>query len=324
MKSRFAVFMVLLFLSLSSLSYGTDWCQEYLNKGEYDKAIDACTAMIQSPDPQTYRNFYNRGFAYSKKEQYDNAIADYTTAIELAPRNGGIYEARASAYESTKQYDKAIGDWSKAVSIAPSEYNYLHRAGLYRNSGRYREAIADYGKVIQLDPEKVAGYWFRSVAYYEEGSFGDSVRDNRKLIEIMPKTIHDVKLDLLYVRLLNSAGKLSQGEYDKVLAELRSYVASHDVSSDDEKWWRAISKYYLGMGDVTDTRLLEEARNGRTEEAVQHRLCDAYYSIGEKKLMEGDRKGAEGSFNKSIETGVNSYSSRYAKAMLMLMHEGKL
>ena len=324
MKSRFVVPLVMLFLSIASIGHGTDWCQEYLNKGEYDKAIDACTAMLLPPNHPTYQSFYGRGFAYSKKGQYDKAIADYTAAIELAPQNGRIYEARASAYESTQQYDKAIGDWSKAVSIAPVEYNYLNRGRLYRNMGRYREAIADYGKVIQLDPGKVPGYWFRSVAYYEEGAFGDSVRDYRKLIEIIPKAKPDVKLDILYVRYLNSAGKLSQDEYDKVLAELRSYVVSHDVSSDDEKWPRTISKYYLGMGDLTDARLLDEARNGKNEEAVQHRLCDAYYSIGEKKLMERDIKGAKEFFNKSIETNVSSYSSRFSKAMLRMMQEGKL
>ncbi len=324
MKSRFVASMVLLILSMASLSYGTDWCQEYLNKGEYDKAIDVCTTMISSRNQLTNLTYYNRGFAYSKKGQYDKAIADYTSAIELNPKNERIYQARASAYESTKKYDKAIGDWSKAIAVAPGEYNYLNRARLYRDRGQYNEAIADYGNIIQLDPGKAQGYWFRSAAYYERGVFGDSVRDYRKLIEIFMKVHPDLKLDLIYVRLLNSSGKLSKDEYDKVLTELRGYVLSHDVSSDDEKWWRTVSKYYLGMEDFTDIKLLDEARNGKDEKSAQHRLCDAYYSIGEKKLMEKDIKGAKEFFNKSTETNVYSFSSRYAKAMLKLMQEGKL
>jgi tetratricopeptide (TPR) repeat protein len=324
MKSRFVASMVLLVLSAASISYGTDGCQESVNKGEYDKGIDVCTTMINSPNQRTHLTYYNRGFAYSKKGQYDKAIADYTSAIELDPQSDRIYQARAFAYESAKQYDKAMGDWNQAVAFAPVEYNYLNRARLYRNRGQYDEAIADYGKLIQLDPEKASGYWFRSAAYYEKGAFGDGVRDYRKLIEIVAKGSPDVKLDLLYVRLLDSSGKLSKDEYDKVLAELRSYVSSHGVSSDDEKWWRTISKYYLGMGDLTDTQLIDEARNGKDEKTVQHRLCDAYYSIGEKKLLERDIKGAKEFFNKSIEMNVSSYSSRYSKAMLRLMQEKKL
>jgi tetratricopeptide (TPR) repeat protein len=324
MKSKIVGSMILLILSTASISYGTDQCQEWVNKGEYDRAIDVCTSMISSPNQQAHLTYYNRGFAYSKKGQYDKAIADYTKAIELGPPNERIYQARASSYESTKEYDKAMGDLDKAVAFAPGEYSYLNRARFYRNRGKYDEAIADCGKVIELDPEKTAGYLFRSGAYYEKGAFGDSVRDYQKLIDLFGMANPDVKLDLLYVRLLDSSGKVSKDEYGNVLTELRSYVLSHEVSSDDEKWWRTISKYYLGMGDVTDARLIEEARKGKNEKAVQQRLCDAYYSIGEKKLMERDIKGAKEYFNKSIETNASSYSSRFSKAMLRLMQEEKL
>jgi tetratricopeptide (TPR) repeat protein len=324
MKSLFISSMVLIILSLSSLSYGIDWCQEYLSKGKYDKAIDVCTRMLRSPDHPVYLIYYDRGLAYLKKGQYDKAIADFTSAIGLNPKNDRFYQARASAYESTTQYDKALEDWNKAVSIDPVEYNYLNRARLYRDRGRYQDAIADYDKVIQLDPEKPSGYWFRSAAYYEEGAFADSARDYRKLIEIIARDNPSVKLDLLYVRLLDSSVKLSKEAYDKNLAELRGYVTSHDVSSEDEMWWRTISQYYLGMDDLTEKKLLEAARTGKDEKDVQHRLCDAYYTIGEKKLMEKDRKGAEEFFNKSMGTNVHSYSYRYSKAMLKLMQEGKL
>ena len=245
-------------------------------------------------------------------------------AIELGPSNERIYQARASSYESIKEYDKAIGDLDKAVALAPGEHSYLNRARFYRNRGRYDEAIADCGKLIQLDPEKTSGYLFRSGVYYEIGAFGDGVRDYRKLIDLFVTTNPDVKLDLLYVRLLDSSGKVSKDEYEKVLTELRSYVLSHEVSSDDEKWWRTISNYYLGMGDLTDAKLIGEARKGKNEKAVQNRLCDAYYSIGEKKLMERDMRGAKEFFNKSIETNASSYSSRFSMAMLSLMQEKKL
>ena len=96
MKSKFVGSMVLLILSTASISYGTDRCQEWVNKGEYDKAIDVCTSMISSPNQQAHLTYYNRGFAYSKKGQHDKAIADYTKAIELGPPNERIYQARAS------------------------------------------------------------------------------------------------------------------------------------------------------------------------------------------------------------------------------------
>lgn len=359
MNSRFIGLLVSLVFSLASTCYGADLCQDYIDKQEYDKAIDACTAAIGSAGPKAYVYYGNRGFAYSKKGQNDKAVSDFTKAIELKPedtyaynnrsyalaregqydkaladstkaiglepKNALSYQIRALVYEDNKQYDKAVADWSKAIELAPAEYNYLNRARLYRSRGQYDEAIADYTKLVERNPAKAVGYWFRGAVYYEKGLFGDDVQDYRKLIEIYSKDYPAVKLDLLYIRLLNASGKLSRDGYDKVLTELREYVSAGNVSSGDEKWWRTISKYYLGMDGLSENKLLDEARNSAGKKTVQGRLCDAYYSIGEKKLIEGDRKAAKEFFGKSIETDFStSFSYRYAKAMLRLMQEGKI
>ena len=358
MNSRLAGLLLFLVFSAACIGYGADSCTEYSNKGQYDKAIDACTAKIGSSDsrasavydtrgyafskigkyddaiadysraievnPKDIFAYNGRSFAYSKKGQYDKAIADSATAIELDPKNSLSYHERAVAYEGKKEYDKAIADWSKAIAIAPAEYNILSRARLYRNGGQFDEAIADYSRLIKLRPTKASGYWFRAPAYYEKGLFGEAAQDYRLLIEIHAKDYTAQKLDLLYVRLLNAAGKLSGDDYDNVVKELREYVSAAGVSSADEKWWRTISKYYLGMDGLSDSRLLEEARKGRNEAVTRERLCDAYYSIGEKKLIAGDRAAAKEFFTKSIETGLSSFSHRFAKAMLSLMQEGRI
>jgi tetratricopeptide (TPR) repeat protein len=358
MRSRLAASVALLFSLAAINCYGENLCLEYSQKGEYDKAIAACTELISKPDFSTYIAYDNRGFAYSKKGQYDKAIADFTKAIELnpkdtyaynnrgfaygqkgqhdkaiedstkaielEPRNALSYQSRALAYEGDKKPEKALVDWSKAIELAPSEYNYLNRARIYRYAGRYDEAISDYGKLIELKPARPTGYWFRAAAYYEAGKFGKDIQDYRKLMKIYSKDYPDIRLDLLYVRLLNAAGKQSKGEYNKVLKEMREYVSSNTVSSDDERWWRAVSQYYLGAEGMSGDKLLSGASNSVNKRKTQERICDAYYAMGEKRYAEGDRKGAEEFFSKSIETGVYSYSSRFAEAMLRLMKEGKI
>ena len=324
MKSRLIGSLVFLSISVTSAGQAADLCLEYSQKGEYDKAIDACTAKINSPDEGTFIAYDNRGFAYFRKGQFDKAIADFTKALELNPKDPYAYNNRAFAYEGSKQYEKAIADWGKAIELVPTEYNYLNRARLYRNGGQYDEAIADYSKLIQLHPAKATGYWFRAAVYYEAGLFLKDVQEYRKLIEIYSRDYPDIKLDLLYVRLLNASGKLSSEEYNNALKELRGYVLADSVSSDEEKWWRIISKYYIGMDGLSDDKLLADAQNNTSRKKVQERLCDAYYAIGEKKLAGGDRKAAREFFNKSIETAVYSFSFRFADAMLRLMQEGRI
>jgi len=52
---------------------------------------------IESKDAKAY---FNRGNAYADKGQYDQAIPDYTKALEINPKDGKAYYNRAYAYYS--------------------------------------------------------------------------------------------------------------------------------------------------------------------------------------------------------------------------------
>ena len=48
-----------------------------------------------------------------------HALADFDKALDLAPQNSDIYEARAIVFNAQKDYDRAIEDDSKALEINP-------------------------------------------------------------------------------------------------------------------------------------------------------------------------------------------------------------
>jgi tetratricopeptide (TPR) repeat protein len=47
---------------------------------------------------------------------YDQAIDDYTKAIEADPGHAQVYNNRGIACRFRKQYDKAISDYTKAMN----------------------------------------------------------------------------------------------------------------------------------------------------------------------------------------------------------------
>jgi len=61
--------------------------------------------------------YYNRGFAYGKKGQYEQAISDFTKALEIKPRSAGAYINRGVSYFDKGQYDKAWEDVYKAQDL---------------------------------------------------------------------------------------------------------------------------------------------------------------------------------------------------------------
>ena len=63
--------------------------------------------------------YYNRGWDYDLKGDYDNAIANYTKAIEQKPNYAEAYFKRGRAYWMKNDYDSAITDYTKAIEQKP-------------------------------------------------------------------------------------------------------------------------------------------------------------------------------------------------------------
>lgn len=70
-------------------------------------------------------DYYNRGSIHLKKNEYDQAILDYTKAIEINPRLGAAYYNRALAYYDKREYDKAWQDVHKTESLGYVVYPRL-------------------------------------------------------------------------------------------------------------------------------------------------------------------------------------------------------
>ncbi|MDP2719405.1 MAG: tetratricopeptide repeat protein, partial [Dehalococcoidia bacterium] len=157
-----------------------------LNEGKYDEAIAEFDTAIKL-DPEYFYAYSFRGFAYSKKGQYDLAIADYSKAIELDPKNANAYLNRAFAYYNNKQYDLAIADYNKAIELDPKNANaYLNRGLAYYYKGQYALAIADYNKVIELDPKNANAWNNKGVALNKLSRSAEAMESYTRALQIDP------------------------------------------------------------------------------------------------------------------------------------------
>jgi tetratricopeptide (TPR) repeat protein len=76
----------------------------------------------ESRDAEAY---YNRGVVYDKKGQHDQAISDYSRALEINLKDALACFNRARAYYFKKEYDKAWEDIKKAQDLGyqiPSDF----------------------------------------------------------------------------------------------------------------------------------------------------------------------------------------------------------
>lgn len=101
-----------------------------------------------------------QGTAYREQGKFDEAIAEYTMAIEIDPDLAVAYNNRGCAYSWKKDYENAVADLSKAIELDPNEVSsYLNRALLYIANDEEDKAIVDLKKVIELaeDPSVIQG-----------------------------------------------------------------------------------------------------------------------------------------------------------------------
>ncbi|MDH3348477.1 MAG: tetratricopeptide repeat protein [Desulfobulbaceae bacterium] len=63
--------------------------------------------------------YINRGAAYAAIDDWKLAIVDYTTALQIDPKNTWALSSRARSYEENKDADNAISDYQAAKLIDP-------------------------------------------------------------------------------------------------------------------------------------------------------------------------------------------------------------
>jgi tetratricopeptide (TPR) repeat protein len=214
-------------------------------KGDYAKAIADYSKAIEI-NPKDAATYYNRGLAWVYKGDYDKAIADFTKAIELNPRYTAAYNNRGNIYDSKGDYDKAIVDYTKAIEIDPKDaFAYSNRGVIWGKKGDYNKAIADINTAIEIDPKYASAYSNRGVIWGKKGDYDKAIADNTKAIEISPK-----HADAYYNRGNDWENK---GDYDKAIADWTKAIEINPkhafAYSNRGHAWRKKGVYNKGMAD---------------------------------------------------------------------------
>jgi len=87
-----------------------------------------------------------------KLKEYQAAIQCYTDAIQLYP-NSIYYHNRGIAYSKVDQHQDAINDYKKCISIDPKYIKAYDRLGLaYLQLNQVSDAIDTFNQGLQVDP----------------------------------------------------------------------------------------------------------------------------------------------------------------------------
>lgn len=264
----------------------------YYNRGitfsenkEHDEAILEYTRAVEI-NPNFGEAYDNRGNTYTEKGELDSAISDYTKAIEIDPIDSGAYLNRGNCYLKEGKYEQAFSDYTNALNIRPEFADaFFGRGTIHLRKEEYNSAISDYTNAITLKPSLAGAYLGRGDRYANEGKIEKAIEDYNKFIEIHPE------MELAYFKRGNNYGKT--GEYRKAIAD---YAKVIELNPDTVE-------AYVGRG-------VAYAQNSEYENAIadfgkaieiKNDYAEAYLNRGISYTDKNEIKNAIADFEKAID-----------------------
>jgi tetratricopeptide (TPR) repeat protein len=100
--------------------------------------------------------YFNRGEVYASKGSYDQAVADFTAALDLPqdPNERAVtLISRAEAYNRRNRSAEALKDYDASLELAPDQLGVRTARGQLKDKmGDKQAALADYEAELKLHP----------------------------------------------------------------------------------------------------------------------------------------------------------------------------
>lgn len=154
------------------------------DEGRQQDAMDEYSKAIEIY-PENAAAYIGRGNVYDDLGHPEEAIKDFNKAIELDPNQAVAYYNRGNEYEKLRQYEKTIEDYSKAIELNPNDADvYNNRGVVYDDLGQYEKALEDYNKAIKLNPNDAVAYNNRGVVYENLKKYTKAIKDYTQAIQL--------------------------------------------------------------------------------------------------------------------------------------------
>ncbi len=131
----------------------------------YQQAISDFTKAIEL-DPFSVDALFSRGRTQLLTGKYQQAVADFDRVLQLATGHIEALNQRAIAYQFLEKIDLSIRDLQKGLKLDKNwAETYINLANSYRLKGDYKKAETTFDEVIQINPNLAEIYHGRGLLY---------------------------------------------------------------------------------------------------------------------------------------------------------------
>jgi len=239
----------------------------YSVKGEYKEALRYYKEAAEK-SPDDVLAWYGLGSCYVGLDDPDAAIAAFRQAVRADPENPTPYYNLGRYYGSLERYEEAIVYYKKAVDIDPDHALSLFDLGIiFSQLQSFDAGEQAFKEVLRINPRHAPSYYFIGLIQSEQGRHEAAVAAYRRVLQIDPESVSaQYQMGVAY-------GKLGNGQ-----DEIASYKAAIRMDPDFAPPHFNMGILYLNAGDKAAA--LEEYKilKGLNVE-IADRLFDHIYRV---------------------------------------------
>jgi tetratricopeptide (TPR) repeat protein len=280
--------------------------QTHYHLNEYDRAVADYDSALELGYKHAHKVKLARGKAKHYLAKYPEALHDFNAAIEQDPNNAHALMCRAAAHDSLGENQNAIKDLSKAIELEPGNPEaYLQRALQHKHLDMHAEALKDFEQALKIDP---AMERWRTAFQPEEVS---DARDIANLTNEVSLKTGRAKATALYNRGLVYS---EVGQHEKAIEDFDAAIAENPDEADF--YTQRGMSYFLSCN-------YEKAKEDLSKAiTLEPQNADLYYKRALAQFQSGAKDNALADLGKAIELQPQMSANFYFKRALVYSHLG--
>jgi tetratricopeptide (TPR) repeat protein len=143
---------------------------------------------LPSSSPRSGHAYVERASRDKKMRKWNDALADYTRAIQLEPNSVDAHYYRGVLYRDLGNLGQALADLNLVIREDPKWLlAYLTRANIYAKQNEIEKAICDYDKVIREAVHSAEGHFFQARAYDAKRDYAAAAAQYLRARQMSPR-----------------------------------------------------------------------------------------------------------------------------------------
>jgi tetratricopeptide (TPR) repeat protein len=277
-------------------THDTTWADKALYAAQKGQRIDDSLLEVRTV----------AGQAYLATGKTNEAIAELTRALEIAPNSDGAYRRLAVAYRIAGRPDEAIKNHKLAIEKNP--YYWLNHNSLgatYWRLGQWDKAGEEFKKVIEIKLDDVNSYNDLGAMYLQLAQYTAAADAFQRALKIVPTAETWSNLGIAYAWM----GKFSDA--------LPAYQKAVEISPESDNWLSNLADGYRWTGDRQKAVETYDKAIAIADKALTVNPNDAVtrFNLGTYYAKKGDAAQAMKFINASLEKDPGNANFLYNLAL---------